>query len=186
MPHTPSPTPSGPDSSGYDAFAMQARIMAFAWMGALVMIGVISWFVLGTALEPLNLSLLWAGAVLVAGLGMHRVVLQVGYAVAPLPLSASEADNVAAARKVWTSRLIMRFALCESIALLALAGGFLVERGGLALALLGIVVSLALMGLHAWPSATVVGRIADGLEAGGARSGLRQSFGHEVGPVREL
>jgi hypothetical protein len=43
------------------------------------------------------------------------------------------------------------------------------------------------MAVHVWPWARPVGKVADALEAGGKRSGLRETFGlSSPGPIQRL
>lgn len=160
-------------------FALTSRIMVLSWMGALVLIAAISWFALGTADEPFNASIVHLLIVLVGGLLMHRMIVQFGYSVAPLDPAAGDEANARAARTVWTSRMVLRFALGEAVALLSLAAGFVLP-GGLLIVLVGCAVSLALVAVHGWPSRRSVELVAERLESGGARSGLREAFGHDL------
>ena len=83
--------------------------------------------------------------------------------------------------------MTMRFAIAEFVAIASVAAAFVLPDGSTLTYLGGAVVSLALMVVHVWPGARPVGKVADALEAGGKRSGLREAFGRPApGPVQRL
>ncbi len=57
----------------------------------------------------------------------------------------SEDDAAAAARVRWQSSMILRFALCEFVALASIAAAFVLEEGGFLVYAVGALVSLVLM-----------------------------------------
>jgi hypothetical protein len=83
--------------------------------------------------------------------------------------------------------MIMRFAIAEFVAIASVAAAFVLPDGSILTYLGGAVVSLVLMVVHVWPGARPVGKVADALEAGGRRSGLREAFGLSApGPIQRL
>ena len=129
---------SVPTSSG-TPFAMSARILAGSLMGALLFIGVALFYVLPTdGAPPLWVFL----AQVVAGIAIHFFLEAIGYRVQALDPSMSDDDAAAAARVRWQSSMILRFALCEVVALASIAAAFVLEEGGFLVYAVGALVSL--------------------------------------------
>lgn len=81
---------------------------------------------------------------------------------------------------------MLRFALCELIAIASLVLAFALEGGILTYAI-GAVVSLALMAVHVWPWSRPVTKVANALEAAGRTSHLREAFGLAApGPIQQF
>jgi len=111
----------------------------------------------------------------------------VGYRTQPLASDLTEEAAVAQAQARWQAGMILRFALAELIAIVSIAAAFVLPEGDITVYLGGALVSLVLMVVHVWPGARPVGKAATALEAGGTRSGLRETFGlSEPGPVQRL
>lgn len=174
---------STPQPAG-TSFALSHRILTGALMGALVLIGVVLLFVLPIEETPP----LWVPLAQVAvGVGLHLALEAVGYRTPPLDPSLDDAAAAAQATMRYQAGTILRFALCEAIAIASIAMAFVLPVGGWLIYATGAVVSLVLMWVHVWPSARPVGRFADALEAGGQRSGLREAFGlSSPGPIQRL
>ena len=164
----------------------QVQTLVGAVMGSLVIIAV----VLSVAFpegERFEAPPLWlVGAQVAAAVVVHLLAESLGYRAAPLHVETDEVTARTTSGQVFTSRTIVRMALCESIALASVAVAFLVDSGGYAGVLTGAAVSLALLAVHAWPHAGPVDRTAASLERDGARSYLREQLGLDTGPVREL
>lgn len=165
-------------------------MLALSLMGALVIIPVAVFFVVGSEDGALHApaTVLLVG-IPVAGVVMHLLLETIGYRVQAIAPGTPEdaASSQAVAR--WQASMIQRFALSEAIAIVSLALCFVVEDGGYVLLLLGCATSLALMAVHVFPWSRPVGKVADALERDGARSGLREVFGQGNGPggaIREL
>lgn len=177
-----SATPTPPSAS----FAMSQRSLVGSLMSGLVLVAFAIYFVfVGQgdvwASPPLYVPV----AQLVAGLTAHFLMETVGYRVAALDRSLSEEDAATRARQAWQTTMILRFALSELVAIASLAAAFVVTDGGYLTYLGGMLVSLVLMGVHVWPSARPVDRIAAALEQGGRSSHLRETFGLDSsGPVQ--
>lgn len=165
-------------------FAASHRILVSALMGALVFIGVALFFVLPVDETP---PVWFLAALLAAGVGLHVVLEGIGYRTPPLDPSLDDATAATQATTRYQAGTILRFALCEAVAIASIALAFVLPVGGWFVYAAGAVVSLVLMAVHVWPSARPVGKYADALEAGGQRSGLREAFGLSApGPIQRL
>ncbi|WP_182378525.1 hypothetical protein [Nocardioides sp. WS12] len=177
-PTTPEPTAT--------QFAMSTRVLSGTLMGALVFIGLACFFVLPLDETPP----LWVPlAQLAAGIATHALLEAMGYHTLPLDPSLTSDDAAAQARAQWQSSMILRFALCESIAILSLALAFVLPEGGFLIYAGGALVALVLMVVHVWPWARPVRKFADTLESAGQASGLREAFGvlgASSGPIQRL
>jgi hypothetical protein len=165
-------------------------MLSLSLMGALVIIPVALWFVVGTEEEatqaPATVLLI---AIPAAGVVMHVLLEAIGYRVQPIPPGTSGDDARGQAVMRWQSSMIQRFALAESIAIVSIALCFVVPEGGYVLLLVGCVTSLVLMAVHVFPWSRPVGKVADALERDGVHSGLREVFGRDGGQggaIREL
>ena len=98
------------------AFAMTTRMLAASLIGALFFIAVALLFVLGDSLEETPPLLVPVGQVVV-GVAVHLLVEAVAYRPAPLPLSLSDEQARTTSRQRWQEGMILRFALCEFVAI---------------------------------------------------------------------
>lgn len=168
------------------AFARTARVLTGALMGALLVILVVVTLVLAGVDGAFEFDPLPLAVQVAAGVAIHFLLDQIGYRTTPLSPSTEPERAATQAREQWRTSTILRFALSESIAIFSVAGAFVLD-GGFYVLLGGVAVSLVLMVLHVWPSARVIDKIAQPLEANGARTGLRESFGHvQHGPIQRL
>lgn len=176
------PSPASPDATA-PAFAVSARTLTGALMGALVMFGVVLSFVLGTTPAPP----VWVPlAQLLAGVALHVLVETIGYRVEPLDPGMADDEAAAVARVRWQSSMILRFALVESLAIASIVAAFVVD-GGVWTYAGGALVSLVLMAVHAWPGSRSVTRTAGALEARGQDSFLHETFGLPApGPIQQF
>lgn len=168
----------------------QQRTLVGSMMGSLVIIAIALYFVLVTPSHGLEAPPLWlAGAQVAAGIVAHLLVESVGYRAPAIPPGTPEGEARTRAAAAFTTGNILRFGLCESIALGSVAAAFVVESGGFVGYLTGAAVSLVLMAVHAWPGERPIGKIQASLERDGARSYLREQLGldpRSYGPIREL
>lgn len=158
-------------------FALSTRVLAGSLMGALVVIGVALSVVL-PAPESFPVTVL--AVQVLAGVAAHVLIEAVGYRTPALSTSLTDDDAAAQARTRWQALMIMRFAIAEFVAIASLAAAFVLPDGSILTYLGGAVASLVLMVVHVWPGARPVGKVADALEAGGKRSGLREAFGRSA------
>lgn len=176
-------TPYAPDDA---AFARSARILTAALISALPVILVVVTVVIAGVDGAFDFTPLPLVLQVAAGLGIHLVLQQIGYRASPISRSTEPQQAASRARGQWQTSTMLRFALSESVAILSIAGAFILD-GGFFILLGGVAISLVLMVLHVWPSARVVDQVARPLEADGARTGLREAFGHgQQGPVQRL
>lgn len=170
--------------AGPAPFALSTRILAGSLMGALVVIGVALSVVLPAHAHVSVVVLL---AQVLGGVAAHLLLEAVGYRTPALSLSLTDDDAATQARTRWQALMIMRFAIAEFIAIASIAAAFVLPDGSIVTYLGGAVVSLALMFVHVWPGARPVDKVAEALEAGGKRSGLRETFGlSSPGPIQRL
>lgn len=160
--------------AGPAPFAMSTRILAASLMSALVVIGVALFFVLPAPEQNATVVLLVQVA---AGVAAHLLLEAVGYRTPALATQLSDEEAAAQARTRFQTLMIMRFAIAEFVAIASIAAAFVLPDGSIVTYLGGAVVSLVLMAVHVWPGARPVRKVADALEAGGRRSGLRETFG---------
>jgi hypothetical protein len=168
----------------------QQRTLVGSMMGSLVIVAVVLYFALVTPAHGLELPPLWlVGAQVAAGIVVHLVVESVGYRAGAIPPGTAEQEARTWAAAAFTTGSVLRFGLCESIALASVGAAFLVEPGGYAGYLTGAAISLLLMAVHAWPGEGPVGKTQTSLERDGARSYLREQLGldpRSYGPIQEL
>ncbi|HET6693387.1 MAG TPA: hypothetical protein VFG97_03720 [Pedococcus sp.] len=150
----------------------QLRTLASALISAVVMFGLVAFFVLGADGYPP----VWVAAVLGAiAVGAHVAVEAVGYRVPALPPVARGEEAAAAGLAAYRSSMMLRFALCEAVAIIALVASFVVEPQTAKTYLVGGTLSLALLLWHVWPSDRGIRRIETQLDRDGGRSGLAEA-----------
>lgn len=116
---------------------------------------------------------LWALAVVVvAGAAAGVAIPAVGFRTAPLPPAADEAEAGLLAASALRSTTVVRFAMAEAVALVAVALGIVTGDGGALVCLLGVAVSLTLTFLFVWPGDSSLRRLRASLEAGGGHVDL--------------
>ena len=166
------------------SFALSTRILAASLMGALVVMGVALAFVLPAGG---SLPVVVPVAQVAAGVVVHLLLEAVGYRLPALPTHLTDEEAAVQARTRWQTGMVLRFAMAEFIAIASIAAAFVLTDGDILVYLGGAVVSLVLMAIHVWPWSRPVGRTAAALEAGGKRSGLRETFGlADPGPIQPL
>lgn len=151
------------------------RIIAYATMSALVVIGVAISFVLpgGLALPPL-----WAwGVMVVAAIGMATLLPAIGYRLPPLSPTEDPATTHDQGLQRFQTAFFLRLALAESIAIVGLGLAFSLPEGGLVLYGFAALASLSQLATHVLPHGLNVRRSREALEADGARSDLVEALG---------
>jgi len=152
----------------------QHRTVVGAVMGSLVVIGLTLWVTLPPeealdAPDPLA-----AVGLLAAGAAVHLVLESLGYRATPIePGLDAETTRTRAGERLM-SGVVLRLAISETPAFVALALTFVLTPSTILTYAVGAVVSLALLARHAWPSARVIDKVATALERDGARTGLRE------------
>lgn len=151
----------------------QLRTLATALISAVVMFGLVAFFVLGADGYPP----VWVAAALGAlAVAAHVAVEAVGYRVPSLARGADGEEAAAAGLAAYRSSMMVRFALCEAVAIIALAASFVVEPQTAKTYLVGGTLSLLLLLWHVWPSDRGIHRIEAQLDRDGGRSGLADAL----------
>jgi hypothetical protein len=152
---------------------MQFRVLAAALMGALVAFLVALGFALGFDGYPPTWAAWALGALAAAA---HLVASTVGYRVpAVAPGTRPEAAR-SAALAAYQQSMVLRFAVCEAVAIIALVLAFALTPQTAMTYLVGAVLSLLLMLWHVWPSRRLIARVEALLDRDGGRSGLQDSL----------
>lgn len=150
------------------------RTLALAMMGAIVMIGLALFFVLGDEETAFDVPDTWALALVVAmGLGLNVLIPIVGYQ-APAVAPGASRHNYAGA---FQAAMILRLTLAESVGIISIALAFVVDAGGMLIYLIGGAISLATMAFHGYPWEGPVERFRARLERDGGTSYLREDLG---------
>ena len=165
------------------------RILVATMMSSLVFIGFALSFVLSgdDLLAPPGVGVL-AGQ-LVAALASHALIEAVGYRTAALAPGTPSYTAVARARSAVQTGTFLRFALSEWIAIASLAMAFVVAEGGFVTYCFGAVLTLLLVGFHAYPWIRPLAKTRTSLERDGAPSFFHEAVGLPAplpGAVQEL
>ncbi len=146
------------------------RVMVFALMISPIILGV----VLAIITADKSFALLPVLISVVVGIAVWAVLRVVGYRQEPItPEVAADPMRVLNAFRVG---LMLRFALAESVALVALVTT-IAFGGNIVSYLPGAVISLVLFALDVMPNRTNVARVEQQMDRAGARSGLSALFG---------
>lgn len=156
-------------------FLQSLKVLSTALMSSLVLVLVAVTFVLtedGTGAAPV-----WAFAVVVAVAAADSALIGIaGYRFRPVAPGTPEIDARRTSVAQVQTLTILRFALSEAVALVAVALAFVVEEGGIGLVVLGVLVAELMMFWHVWPSDRLITRTQEALESEGARSYLREAL----------
>lgn len=158
--------------------ALQTTVGAV--MGALVVLAVLfGGVVLGLHGYPPTWVPWLLGALAVAA---HLLCTVVGYRVPAVSPATPAAEAATAGRLAFQQSTFLRLAICEAVAVVGIVLAFAVTpRTGMTV-VIGVVLSLALLLLHVWPGARVVGRVERSLDRDGGRSYLTDTMhGREPG-----
>lgn len=151
----------------------QLRTLAGALMAGLVMLGVVAFVVLGGQGYPPSWVAWGLGA---AALAAHLATEAVGYRVPAVPPGSAPEEAAAAGLAAYRASMMLRFALCEAVAIVALAAAFVIEPRTAQTYLVGGTLALLLLWWHTWPSERVVRRVQSGLDRAGGRSHLADAL----------
>jgi hypothetical protein len=118
---------------------------------------------------------------LAAQFGAGAVILvvldHIGYRTAAIHVETDQQSAATQAVSAFQAGTILRFSLSELVAIGSLAAAFALDHGSVIGYATGAVVSLALIGFHAWPWSRPVDRTVASLERAGGRSHLREKLG---------
>jgi membrane protein YdbS with pleckstrin-like domain len=160
---------SQPASPPAAAPLAQLRILAGTLISALVVLAVVLTPVLGLDGYPP----VWVPVALgVLAVVMHLLVEAVGYRVPAIAPGTAAADAAPTGRAAFQTSMVLRFALCESVALVAVVAAFVVEPRTAMTYIVGGTLSLLLMAWHVWPSDRLVRRVEQQLDRDGGSSRL--------------
>jgi hypothetical protein len=153
------------------------QILTFAWMSVLVVIGVALTVVLAGESSQDGSAPLWPYLVVLAVAAPAGAMIElVGYRVRPLPPTTSAEQAFSQGVAMFQQSMMIRFALSESVAIVAIALTFIVSPTSITIYLLGAAISLALMATRVWPSRRNVERVQIQLDSAGASSNLLSIF----------
>ncbi len=163
----------GPTTAPIQTF----RILAWSLMGALLVIAVALY--VADPDQAWDQPPLWsAAAVVVVAVAVLGLVGVVGYRTPAIAPGTPEDEARKKSLTAFQSSMILRFALCESIALIALALGYVVDDGGpFLLYLLGAAIAVPAMIFHVFPSERTITAAEESLQREGGLSYLRQALG---------
>ncbi len=106
----------------------------------------------------------------------HLVASTVGYRVPAVAAGTPPDVARGAAHAAYQQSMVLRFAVCESGAIIALVLAFALTPQTAMTYLVGAVLSLLLMLWHVWPSRRLVAKVEALLDADGGRSGLQDTL----------
>lgn len=153
-----------------------AQMMALAFMGMVVVLGVVVYLSVPDADLTLPSTYVIGGQV-VAGVVIGLILSTIGFRVAPItPGTDPEKAKGEALQKHQTS-MTLRLALSELVALVSIALAFILTEGQVMAYVIGGAISLLLMALFAYPSAGNVRRVEASLDGAGAQSRLADTLG---------
>lgn len=112
-----------------------------------------------------------------AGAAIFLLLEAIGYRTIAIHPEADQAAAMSDAFGAFQSGTIMRFSLSELVALGSIVAAFAMDSGGVTGFATGALVSLALMGYHAWPWSRPIDKTIASLERDGGRSHLRDRLG---------
>ncbi len=165
------PTPPAP--------VAQMRTLVGSLMGGLVLFGVVAFFAVGAEGYPPTWAAAGLGALAVVA---HLTVEAVGYRTPAVAPGTAPEEAAAAGLAAYRSTLMLRFAICEAVAIISLAATFVLEPQTAMTYLVGGTLSVALLAWHAWPSERITRRLEQQLDRDGGRSGLAGALsGHQPG-----
>jgi hypothetical protein len=155
----------------------QIQLLVGTMMWSLVLLAVVLVFVLPVD-DRLAAPPLWLlAAQFAAGGAIYLALESIGYRTPAIHPEDDQATATTTAVRALQSGTILRFALSEPIALASLAAAFVIDGGSVLCYATGAVVSVALIGYHAWPWSRPVDKTVASLERDGGRSYLREGLG---------
>lgn len=147
------------------------RVLAGALMGAVVLLSVVVWFVVPGRDYPPSWVAWILGAVALAAFALAE---QAGYRTDPVEPGARATWQQAVG--AFQASMMLRLAVTEGVAILALVLTFLVTPATFMTYLIGAVLALILMAFHVWPTDRAIGAIEQSLDRAGGQSFLRDAL----------
>ena len=145
------------------------RILVSVLASALVVFGV----VLYSGLPNGNYPPIWVPWAL-GGLAVisHLLSRTLGFNLKPVPAGTLPTEAMAMAGAAFQASTILRFALSESVAIIAIVLSFAVPPASWMTYLIGGVLALILLAVNVWPSTSVISKAQQQLDRDGGRSFL--------------
>lgn len=158
-------------------FIKPRRILISILMGSLGVLALALSVIANGGLSTVP-SLAWWGGCVAFSLASIVAVQQFGYRLRPLTpgMTRKKASSEALIRE--QSATILRFAMAEAPAIVAVAAAVVVP-GGFLIYLTCALISLAVMWMQVWPHEETVDRMKTALEADGQQSYLRELLGFD-------
>lgn len=160
------------------------RVLSAALMAAVVLIGIALAFVVGGSEKNRQGQVvhthapgLWMYVVILAVGAIAAIVVQVfGYRIPALSPDLEPAAARTAALQRYQQTMILRFALSESVAIIAIALLFSGHSNTILPYVLAAVVAELLMAYHVWPSRNLIERVQRRLIRNGAQFNLANAL----------
>ena len=149
------------------------RILVGVLAGSLVMFGIVVYFALPSGDYP-PVWVAWA----LGGLAVisHLLSQRVGFNLKPVPARTLPAESMAMARAAFQTSSLLRFALSESVAIIALVLSFAARPASWMTYLIGLALALILLRVNVWPNAAVISKAQQQLDRDGGQSFLRDAL----------
>jgi hypothetical protein len=140
---------------------------------SLVMFGVVLYFVILNGDYP-PIWVPWAlGGLAVAS---HLLSQTIGFNLRPVPAGTLPTEAMSAARAAFQASTVLRFALSESVAIIAMVLSFAVHPASWMTYLIGLVLALILLRVNVWPGTAVINKAQQQLDRDGGQSFLRDAL----------
>jgi hypothetical protein len=156
-------------------FKFVLRLLCVALMASLmiVLVAVTAILLQRSAARPP----IWPFAVVAAVLVLEKVLIsRLGYRFEPIaPGTDEESAKVSSIKQIQRSTII-KFALAEAVALVAIALAFVVNDGGVYVSAAGVVAAEIVIFANLWPREPLIARIQSALERDGGLSYLREAL----------
>lgn len=149
------------------------RILVGFLSASLVMFGVVLYFVLPNGDYP-PIWVPWAlgGLAVVSHLLSHTL----GFNLKPVPAGTLPAEAMVMARAAFQASTVLRFALSELVAIVAIVLSFAVPPASWMTYLIGLVLALILLRVNVWPSTAVISKAQQQLDREGGQSFLSDAL----------
>jgi hypothetical protein len=162
----------------------QIQILVGTMMWSLVLLAVVLVIALPED-DRFTAPPLWLlAAQLGAGAVIHLLLEKVGYLTEAIDPEADQQSAMTQAFSAFQAGTILRFSVSEVVAIASLVAAFAIDDGSVIGYSTGAVVSLALIGFHAWPWSRPVDKTVASLERDGGHSYLREKLGLPPTPSR--
>jgi hypothetical protein len=149
------------------------RILVGTLAGSVVIFGIVLYSVHESGDYP-PIWVAWALGGLAAT--SHLLSRRVGFNLKPVPAGTPPDEAMAMARVAFQASTVLRFALTEAVAIVALVLSFAVQPASWMTYLIGAVLALVLLAANVWPSAGIIGKTQQQLDREGGQSFLQDAL----------